>query len=128
MMGPALDQYSFTGGTSLSKKNIDGDLHKPRGEGKSQPAAANSNQLVTKPIFRLAEFLCTELQPTDSESSAFLRAKPTHQWLDFLCHPIVDPPNPASFASNRRESGVLTGLVRHQNEAPPRCGSMRSTF
>jgi hypothetical protein len=85
-------------------------------------------ELAIKPVFHLAAFLRTEQQPRDSESCALLRAKPTHQRLDFLCHPIVDPPNPASFASNRLESGVLTGLVRHQNEAQPRCGLMRSTF
>jgi hypothetical protein len=91
-------------------------------------SAGNSNELLIKPIFHRATFVRTEQQPTDSESSALLRPKPTHQRLDFLCHPSVTPQNPPSFSRNLPELAGLTGLVRHQNEAQPRPGLMHSTF
>src|SRR6266478_1196677 len=85
-------------------------------------------RLRTDMILGPTTFRRKELHPTDSESSSLPRARPIRQRLGFLRHPSVALPNPASFASDRVESGVLTALVFDQNEAQPRCGLMRSTF
>ena len=88
------------------------------------PAPGNGfrHELLIEAIFRLATLPRTEQQPTDSETSVPLRAKPKRQRLGFLLHATVAPPNPASFSSNLLEPEALTGLVRHQNEVQPRCG------